>query len=234
MLAQTIGKRIESWSETLAKSLAEIGVGPNLLTVLGFVFTALAGGSIALRWLPVAMVLVILAGACDMLDGAVARVANKRTSFGAVLDSTIDRYSDTMLFVGIVYYFLDQPLYEILAVFAMAGSLATSYVRARSENLIPECRAGFWERGERVTYILIGITFNHLGTVVIILAIFSNLTVLQRLFYTWWELARSEGKNPWPHTEETADLVFWNYDRGAWQYDVAVIIFFAMAIFLSL
>ncbi len=234
MLAQTIGKQLETWRDTIAQSLQQIGVTPNILTVVGFVFTVLCGVSIGTAWLPVAAVFLILAGACDMLDGALARIAGQSTRFGAVLDSTVDRYSDIVLYIGMLYYFMGSPFFALLTVVAMAGSLATSYVRARAENVIKECRAGFWERGERVAYILIGLVFNHLGIVVLMLAVFSNVTVLQRLFYTWWQIAREEGKTPWPATPEWSDLIFWNYDRGAWQYDVAVGVFFALAIVIRM
>ena len=233
MLAQTIGKQFTAWREAISRALVEIGIGPNVLTVAGFLSTFLCALCIGLGWLPVALIFIVVAGACDMLDGAVARTAHQGTHFGAVLDSTVDRYSDTVLYMGILYYFMagkGDALLQLLTVLAMAGSLGTSYVRARAESVIKECRAGFWERGERVAYILIGLTFNHLKIVIFLLAICTNVTVLQRLFYTRWELAREEKKTPWPTSGEWADLVFWNYDRGAWQYDVAVAVFFAIAV----
>jgi phosphatidylglycerophosphate synthase len=209
-------------------------MGPNILTLAGFIFTILCAVCIGLQWMPVAIVFIIFAGACDILDGAVARLANQRTTFGAVLDSTLDRYSDTALYMGIVFYFLGNSTYVVLSILALAGSLATSYVRARAENLVQECRAGFWERGERMAYVLIGLVFNHLAIVVIVLAIFTNITVLQRLFYARWELARAADKPVWPKSSEVADLVFWNYDRGTRQYDVAVIVFFVIAVVVRL
>jgi CDP-diacylglycerol--glycerol-3-phosphate 3-phosphatidyltransferase len=235
VLAQTFGRQFDSCREAISRSFVEIGIGPNVLTMAGFVFTLACALCIGKGWLGVAFVLIIFAGACDMLDGAVARAGAQGTRFGAVLDSTVDRYSDTVLYLGILYYFMfmgenGNAAFQLLTVLAMAGSMATSYVRARAEGLVKECRAGFWERGERIAYILIGLGFNHLKIVVFLLAIFTNVTVLQRLLYTRWELARQEKKPVWPHSEWLADLLFWNYDRGAWQYDAAVVVFFAVAI----
>jgi CDP-diacylglycerol--glycerol-3-phosphate 3-phosphatidyltransferase len=234
MLAQTIGKQFSVWRDSISRSLAAIGIGPNVVTVSGFVFMLLCGCAVGLRWTPVAVLLIVLAGACDMLDGAVARMTDRRTGFGALLDSTMDRYSDTVLYIGILFYFMESRTYIVLTVVAMAGSLATSYVRARAENLVHECRAGFWERAERVTYVLIGLTFGNLATVVVVLAVFTNLTVLQRLLYTRWELARAAGKSPWPPAGKWADLIFWEYDRGTWQYDAAVVVFFAIGVAVRL
>lgn len=233
MLAQTIGKQFSAWREAISRSLVHLGIGPNVLTVAGFICTLFCAIFIGMGLLPVALIFIVLAGACDMLDGAVARIAHQGTDFGAVLDSTVDRYSDTVLYMGILYYFMvgnGDALFQLLTVLAMAGSLGTSYVRARAENVVKECRTGFWERGERVSYILIGMVFNHLKIVIFLLAIFTNVTVLQRLFYTRWELARLEQKPIWPQAGRLSDLVFWNYDRGAWQYDVAVAVFFAIAV----
>ena len=235
MLAQTIGKQFTSWRESISRAFVQIGIGPNVLTMAGFLFTVFCALCIGKGWLGVAFVLIIFAGACDMLDGAVARAGARGTTFGAVLDSTVDRYSDTVLYMGILYYFMflgekGNALFELLTVLAMAGSMATSYVRARAEGLVKECRAGFWERGERVVYILIGLGFNHLKTVVLLLAVFTNVTVLQRLWYTRWALARQEKRPVWPLSDWFADLLFWNYDRGAWQYDLAVVFFFAVAV----
>jgi len=235
MLAQTIGKQFVAWRETISRSLAELGIGPNALTVSGFIATVFCALCIGAGHLWVALVGIVVAGACDMLDGAVARIAHQGTDFGAVLDSTVDRYSDTVLYLGILYYFMSDKgdaLYQLLTVLAMAGSLGTSYVRARAEGLVKECRAGFWERGERVAYVLIALVFDRLKIVIFILAIFTNVTVLQRLFYTRRELAHREGKTPWPQSGKLAELVFWNYDRGAWQYDVAVAVFFVIAIII--
>jgi CDP-diacylglycerol--glycerol-3-phosphate 3-phosphatidyltransferase len=235
MLAQTIGKQFIAWRETISRSLAELGIGPNVLTVTGFIATVFCALCIGGGSPPVAVIFIIVAGACDMLDGAVARATHQKSDFGAVLDSTVDRYSDTVLYLGILYYFMSgkgDALFQLLTVLAMAGSLGTSYVRARAENLVKECCAGFWERGERVAYVLIGLVFNHLRIVIFLLSLFTNVTVLQRLFYTRWELARREGKTPWPQSDKLADLVFWNYDRGAWQYDVAVAVFFVIAIII--
>ena len=100
---------------------------------------------------------LLLCGAADMLDGAMARLGNKVTRFGAFLDSTVDRYCDVLLFLGIGIYYARQGnvTYQVLAMVGMANALLISYTKARSEDFIPSCRVGYWERGERSAALLI-------------------------------------------------------------------------------
>ena len=105
------------------------------------------------------------AGIFDMVDGRVARRINKVTVFGSFFDSVIDRYSDVVLFFGLLVYYgrINRFRYVVLVAFVMVTSLMVSYTRARAEALIGQCKVGFMERPERIVLILLGALFNSLG-----------------------------------------------------------------------
>src|SRR5262249_5235343 len=135
-----------------------------------------------------------LAGIFDMLDGRVARITNSVTKFGAFFDSVLDRYSDLVIFLGLMtYYSKAQRLsYMILSGVVMMGAVMTSYTRARAESLIPLCKVGFLERPERLVLLIIGALTNRMAPVLWVMAIFSNLTVIHRISYTWKEASKFE------------------------------------------
>ena len=136
----------------LVRLLSALRVRPDTLTVLGW---ALAIGSAVLFGLGYAQIAgagMLLAGLFDALDGAVARESNRMSAFGAFLDSTLDRLSESAIFVGIVFFYADagSSYGALLAGVAMSFSLLTSYARARAEGLGIECKVGLLERAGRV------------------------------------------------------------------------------------
>ena len=176
--------------DQVARGMLALGITPNMVTVMGpLVLTPVAvawyGGHQALGgWLLVAF------GAFDLLDGAVARLGGKATSFGAFLDSVMDRYSDGVIFAGAYLWLLhhtsgpQQTLYLNLWALSLVGTLLPSYVRARAETLIPLCKVGFMERAERTVTMFIGAIFGNLHIALWILAIFGNLIAVERILYT--------------------------------------------------
>jgi CDP-diacylglycerol--glycerol-3-phosphate 3-phosphatidyltransferase len=133
---------------------------------------------------------IFCAGAFDMLDGRVARRINKVTVFGSFFDSVMDRYSDVVLFFGLLVYYgrINRFRYVVLVAFVMVTSLMVSYTRARAEALIGQCKVGFLERPERIVLIIIGAVFNHWGAmapVLWVLAVLSTITVAHRIVYTY-------------------------------------------------
>jgi CDP-diacylglycerol--glycerol-3-phosphate 3-phosphatidyltransferase len=125
-----------------------------------------------------------------MVDGRVARLTDQVTIFGAFFDSVIDRYSDVVLFFGLVVFYArgNRLLYVFLAAFVMATSLMVSYTRARAEALIGSCKVGFMERPERIVLIILGALFERWGAmapVLWILAVISTITVIHRISYTY-------------------------------------------------
>ncbi len=174
----------------VVSGLAATGITPNMFTYLGLVVNSVAAACLAMGRFHQAAAILFLAGFLDMADGQVARRVGRVTAFGAFLDSTLDRYSDLGLYMGLVVYYtmIGRPFYMALAAVAMASSFMVSYSRARAESLIPSCKVGFMERPERLVLLLIGGTFNRMAQVLWVIATLSTLTVIHRVVYTWQEL----------------------------------------------
>jgi CDP-diacylglycerol--glycerol-3-phosphate 3-phosphatidyltransferase len=169
----------------VAKFLVKIGISANFLTILG-VLTAAASGWLASqgKFIP-AGALLLFAGILDLLDGAVARESGVAKPFGGILDSTLDRYGDAMALGGVLFFCLGagKILYAILCFSALIGSFAISYVRARAECEMDTCRVGFWERGERLVFLSVGLLLNNLAPVLWLLALGTHWTAFQRLWF---------------------------------------------------
>ena len=170
-----------------ARVIHRIGLTPNMLTIIGFllnvgVAAVLARGSIALGgWL------LLGASAFDALDGTLARLVGLQSRFGAFFDSTLDRYSEVVIDGGLLFYFLDQGAHaEALLVYAaIGGSLMVSYTRARAEGLGLECKVGLATRVERVLIIAAGLILRRVTLALWLVAIFANLTAVQRMVHVW-------------------------------------------------
>ncbi len=169
--------------------LSDHHVHPNVLTLIGLVINIFAAVLFAKGLFLWAGLVVVFAGIFDMVDGEVARHTQRVTKFGAFFDSVIDRYSDMVLLLGLVVWYakMDKLFYMGLAVFALIGSIMTSYTRARAESLIPACKVGFLERPERIVLLIIGALADRMGAVLWVMAVLSNWAVSQRIFYTWQE-----------------------------------------------
>src|SRR5256885_10465854 len=169
--------------------IAATGINPNVLTFLGLVVNFGAAVMFAVGRFRTGALIIFFAGFLDMLDGQVARRQNRVTAFGAFYDSTLDRYADMALYMGmLVYYSVSGQIpYVVLAAVATAGSVMVSYARARAESLIPQCKVGFMERPERLVLLIIGGVFNRMGPVLWVIAVVSTITVIHRIVYTWQE-----------------------------------------------
>ena len=188
--------RFEAWvrrhAEALISALGRSPVTPNQVTVVGLALTVGAAGLVAYGHLTWAGVVLIFAGTCDILDGALARSTHTAYQYGAFLDSTLDRYSEGAVYLGLTAYFLsvDGPWqrYLVLATLAaLAGSFLVSYVRARAQSLGFTCKTGLFQRPERVVVTVIGLLIGGpvLYGVVFLLAIVTNVTALQRIREVW-------------------------------------------------
>ena len=170
----------------LTSVLAEIGVKPNHLTVLGLLLGLLCAYEIYLGNFKLSAILLILSSLMDALDGALARCRGMVSKFGGFLDSVLDRYVDIAIFFALGFH-IDW----VLAIFALSGALMVSYTRARAEKIIPKCDVGIAERGERLILILIGLMFpSVLNSIVLIVGILAHLTALHRILYTYRECKR--------------------------------------------
>jgi CDP-diacylglycerol--glycerol-3-phosphate 3-phosphatidyltransferase len=179
---------------SIVNLLAALKVNPNVLTLIGLFINIFAMVLFAKGMFTWAGLVVLFAGIFDMVDGEVARRTGRVTKFGAFFDSVIDRYSDMVLFMGLVIWYakLDRIFYAGLVVVSLIGSIMTSYTRARAESLIPACKVGFLERPERIVLLIIGSLTNRLGAAMWVMAILSNWTVSQRIWYTWLESRKLE------------------------------------------
>jgi CDP-diacylglycerol--glycerol-3-phosphate 3-phosphatidyltransferase len=158
--------RAKAALDPVARLLANLGVAPDHLTWTGLVASLLAGVLAAVGWIRISALVLLVAAFCDMLDGSVARVSGTATRFGAFLDSTVDRISESVYFAGLLVFFTRvEPslLYGLLAFFAMTVSFLVSYTRARSEGLGIPCSVGWMERPERLTLLLVAALVGPLG-----------------------------------------------------------------------
>jgi CDP-diacylglycerol---glycerol-3-phosphate 3-phosphatidyltransferase len=169
----------------LARVLSAIRIRPDALTVTGWVLSVGAAVLFALGYTKTAGATVLFAGLFDALDGAVARESNRMSDFGAFLDSTLDRLSESAIFVGIIFFYAasSRPYEALLAGVAMTFSLMTSYTRARAEGLGLKCEVGLLERAGRVVILSL---FSLTGFLIIgvgLVAAGALVTTAQRILY---------------------------------------------------
>lgn len=174
----------------LSNVVAKTGVDPNVLTLIGLLFSMAAAGAFVYGNLVYAFILLLLASFFDVLDGAVSRAQGKVTKFGGYLDSVTDRYADAFILIGIAMY-LNK--HYILIMVVIVGSLLVSYSRARAETMIDKCDVGLAERGERLIILMIATLLAIAGInlfyeALVLLAVLTHLTVLQRVLYTKREI----------------------------------------------
>jgi CDP-diacylglycerol--glycerol-3-phosphate 3-phosphatidyltransferase len=207
MFGASIGRAAQRIIDAIVRWLASGHINPNVLTVIGVgvnVGCGLLFGFGLFFWAGIAL---IVANLFDMLDGQVARLSGRVTRFGGFLDSSLDRLSDMVVFVGLmVFYARDTPLHSTLNVFlagaGLMGSVMVSYASARAESLIPKCDVGFLRRPERVVLFIIGALSTHpsssnffanrMPAVLWVLAVGSYWTFAHRMYHTWRELAKVE------------------------------------------
>jgi CDP-diacylglycerol--glycerol-3-phosphate 3-phosphatidyltransferase len=183
----------------IVRPLAGLGVTPNTLTVVGLLLSILTAFIIAQGLFLAGGLLVLFAGIFDMFDGAMARARNASTTFGAFFDSTLDRYSESIILFGLLLYALQKPAMQdrlwpfgneqpwmiILIFIAVVGSLMVSYARARAEGLGLECKTGLLARPERVVILAIGLLTGAVIWALVLLAVFSNVTAIERIVHVW-------------------------------------------------
>jgi len=203
----SIGRGAQRIIGAIVRGLASGRVNPNVLTVIGVSINVGCGllfGSGYFFW---AGIILIVANLFDMLDGQVARLSGRVTRFGGFLDSSLDRLSDMVVFIGLmVFYARDTEFHSTLNVFltgaALMGSVMVSYTSARAESLIPKCDVGFLRRPERVVLLIIGALSTHPGSqnpflnrmpaVLWVLAVGSYWTFAHRMYHTWREVNKAD------------------------------------------
>ncbi len=195
MLKAVIGDTLDPVLHGTSNFIQRLGLGPNSLTFIGLGLNGLAAWDLAAGNWHEGSCLIILAGFFDILDGAMARNCGQVSSFGSFLDSVLDRYSDLGLLTGLLIYYSRQGsvLHQVLVGLAIMGTALVPYTRARAEILIPKCNVGIMERPERILLIFFGAAISLTMPIILwALAIFTNLTVIQRIHYTWRQVKSSE------------------------------------------
>jgi CDP-diacylglycerol---glycerol-3-phosphate 3-phosphatidyltransferase len=199
MFSRRIQQRARQLVMLIIQPLARLGVTPNMLTGIGLLLSIVTALVIAQGYLRVGGLLVLFAGVFDMFDGAMARVRNVATTFGAFYDSTLDRYSESIILFGLLFYALQHPglqdslwpapheqTWMIIFIYSsVVGSLMVSYTKARAEGLGIECKTGLLARPERVILLAIGLLFNAGIWALALLAVLSNVTAVERMIAVW-------------------------------------------------
>lgn len=235
MIGRAIGSGVGRLRDGAARGLLRLGLRPNQITVFGCLVTVAAGALVVLGRLRLGGVVLIAASACDVLDGAVARVGNRKTAFGAFLDSTLDRIGDLAVFGGLGVYFaaLGNLTYTLLSILSLGAAEVVSYTRARAECLVPSCKVGFWERGERSVLIIVALVAGRPLLALWVLATLPWLTVLHRMVHTRAAM-RADGGGSSRCWAGACRLFFFAPRRGSWPYDLVAGAILAGAILLPL
>lgn len=207
MIGAGIGRGAMKIIDAIVRWLAYGGVHPNILTAIGVTINVGCGVLFGVGEFFWAGIVLIVANLFDMLDGNVARLTGNVTRFGGFLDSSLDRVSDMVCFVGImIFYASNTPQHSILNVFlagvGLIGSVMVSYTTARAENVGIKSNVGFMQRPERIVLFIIGALSTHwdstnflanrMPQVLWVLAIGSMWTFIHRMFHTWKELRAME------------------------------------------
>jgi CDP-diacylglycerol--glycerol-3-phosphate 3-phosphatidyltransferase len=202
--------------EAISRTLARWNVSPNAVTYLGLILTvgvAVLAAMGEIRWSGVAY---IFAALCDALDGTLARVSGKGSRFGAFLDSTIDRFEESIVFLGLsIHYALVGGLFEIpLLLVVTVGSLMVSYTRARAEAVGVSCKVGLMTRPPRVAIMIVAMILDQVLIGLIVLAVLSLATAFHRMIHVWqltggedggWGPAKEPFVLPIPVTQPAAE-----------------------------
>ena len=242
--SEAIGSAICRARDRVARVLIALQFTPNRVTVLGLALTVAAGVCLAFGagqqapywahglgpagWWPLAaLAWLFLAGAADMLDGALARVGKLASRAGGLLDSAVDRFSDIAIYFGCFLYFALQPTphvtYQVLAIIGLLNALLISYIKARAEDFLDDCTVGYWLRGERFAAVMIGCAVGHVPAVMWQMAVSCAFTVWRRLSYSFFAIRASDAGRPLPARGPDAQwwgrLQLWRHPRGSIAYD---------------
>lgn len=200
MFGAYIGEVCQKIINGLVHWLARLNPDPNLLTVIGLCINILAAVLYGYGQFFNAGLVMIAANIFDMLDGRVARLTGRVTKFGAFLDSSLDRLSDMVVFLGIIIFYArdteyHSTLYAALTGAALIGSVMISYTSARAESIVPKMDVGFMRRPERVVLLIIGSLtvwpnsthwmLNKMPATIWLMTIMSYWTFGHRLYDTW-------------------------------------------------
>jgi CDP-diacylglycerol---glycerol-3-phosphate 3-phosphatidyltransferase len=214
MFGARIQQQARRVAELVVRPLASIGLTPNVATFLGLLLNGVTAVVLAAGFLRIGGVLALFAGLFDMVDGALARVQDKKTTFGAFLDSTLDRYSEGLVLLGVLLYVVTWPpsvtrMWVVALTYVAAlSSLMVSYTKARAEGLGLECKIGLMARPERVLLLAAGLIIGGSGLLLwtmAALAATSTYTAVERIVHVWRLLASGSAAAPKPEPDAQVD-----------------------------
>lgn len=182
-------ERFKPYLLLVARFLGWIGLSPNMVSIIGLIAYGASGLVLGMGHPAAAGWLLVVFGPLDAVDGLLAREQGLASPFGAFLDSTVDRYAEFFLFLGLLVYLIlyrhGELLEAALVLSAMTGSLLVSYTRARAEALGFSCKVGVLTRFERIFILAVGLIFGWIYPILVILAVFTHITALQRIIYVY-------------------------------------------------
>ncbi len=187
-----INERMQEWGRVQARRVALwlrwTGLTPNALTIIGLLLNCVVAVILGRGFLFIGGICVLIAGLFDLLDGAMAKTTDQMTPFGSFLDSTLDRYSEVILYGGLLFYTLSTPDAKVGAILihlTICGSILVSYARARAESLGYKLQVGLLARPERIVILAAGLILGYPIWALWLLAIFTNITAVQRIYHLW-------------------------------------------------
>lgn len=186
-LTELFRKRFGGFVDPIARLIGRTGVSPNVITVMGVVLNLGVAWVLAQGHMRIGGVLVALVAFFDALDGTLARLTGQRSSFGAFLDSTMDRFSEAIVYLGLLVFYTQAGAgQEIVLIYvAIVGSLMVSYTRARAEGLGLQCKVGLLTRFERAAVLIAALVLDQVPIGLWVLAILANFTAFQRMYHVW-------------------------------------------------
>jgi CDP-diacylglycerol--glycerol-3-phosphate 3-phosphatidyltransferase len=197
MIKAKLGDRLDAWLQALLPFLFRHPLNPNLLTVLGTLVSLGAAAGFAFGQFRWAGVLILAGGFFDLVDGVIARHQGTASTFGAFLDSTLDRLVDMGILLGIVVHYAGrgEPGLVLLAGYALVATVLVSYAKARAELFVPVLEGGLLERGERIGLLAAGAILGFMVPALWFVAVGATITVIQRFALAYREMAELDASS---------------------------------------
>jgi len=179
------------WARQFLLSVAtfvnRLGLTPNRVSAIGFIFTLLSALLIGLGKFQLAGVLLLATAWFDAVDGTLARMTERVTPFGAFWDATLDRFAESAIYLAILWYYLQvgNQTMILLAYLTVTGSIIVSYARAKAESVGIPCHGGLLTRFERIGILIVALIFTRLDWALWLMAPLTYFTALQRVYITW-------------------------------------------------
>lgn len=182
-IIKNIKPRFEKVISPVVYVFDKLNISPNLLTITGLIITSFGTYFIFTKQFFTAGIILTIGAIFDVMDGTLARKANKTTKFGAFLDSTVDRIADFLPLFALAYYFRNDLIFFLITMGAILFSFLVSYTRARAEGLGLDCKIGIFERPERLIILIIALITGSLEIGVLLIFIGASWTTFERVFH---------------------------------------------------